>query len=336
MTINSTSKFGVAFRRFANWLARPKLPNYLSVNFRNLDVEQSEIVRKSLAMNYFAHEPEGYLSTEIGQQDLRDHLFVRLDVNRRYRVPWLDNAKSLRNSRILEIGCGTGCSTVALAEQGAQVTAVDVDDKALAVSKERCRLYGLDVVFGQVNATEIKKLFSKERFDFIIFWACLEHMTHEERRIAIKDTWDMLPSGSLLCVTDTPNRLWFYDSHTSQLPFFLWLPDELAFEYSRFSPRQRYADSFNNDDFRTTKVGVEFQRWGRGVSFHEFDLAINSSVKRNVVSSLPIFYRRRALVPFLRWRFSSNYKYESFLRSTYREIHPGFFQPYLDILIQKC
>ena len=44
----------------------------------------------------------------------------RLVCDRMEVVPWLDATRSLRGVDILEIGCGTGVSTLALCEQGAR------------------------------------------------------------------------------------------------------------------------------------------------------------------------------------------------------------------------
>lgn len=41
-------------------------------------------------------------------------------------------------SRVLEVGCGTGTNAVWLAEQGLEVTAMDISEKALALAKQRC------------------------------------------------------------------------------------------------------------------------------------------------------------------------------------------------------
>ena len=49
----------------------------------------------------------------------------RLSRDRVAVIPWLDRTRPLRGSRILEVGCGRGASTVALAEQGAELIALD-------------------------------------------------------------------------------------------------------------------------------------------------------------------------------------------------------------------
>jgi S-adenosylmethionine-dependent methyltransferase len=294
------------------------------------------LIESSLKENYFTQRDAwfgaAYLSSDEGKNDLQNHLYRRLDASRNTIIPWLSSAKPLSGSRILEIGCGTGSSTVALAEQGADVTAVDVLGSSLVVAKDRCEVYDLGVKLHCANATEVHKMFVGQHFDFVIFFACLDHMTHNERMTAMKNTWDMLSPGSLWCVIETPNRLWYYDCHTSHLPFYLWLPDDLAFLYSQFSPRKGFRDLYRElDDGRK----LDFLRRGRGVSFHEFDLTMKRAEELDVVSSLAIFLRRQNLLRKVLWMLTGNRRFESFLMQCGPKIHAGFYQNSLDLIIRK-
>ena len=106
--------------------------------------------------------------------------------------------------------------------------------------------------------------FHATKFDVIIFFASLEHMTISERLLSLKGTWDMLTDEGLLVIVETPNRLWYVDSHTSFLPFFHWLPNELAFAYSKFSSRDGFRDLYN--EYNETS-NEHFLRRGRGGKF---------------------------------------------------------------------
>lgn len=308
------------------------IPRHIQENFKAIDQLGLDSIEASLRRYYFDRSPETYLSTDRGKNDLADHLLGRLDADRNRVIPWLDETRPLRNASILEIGCGTGCSTVALAEQGANVTAVDLDESSLAVARDRCRVYGLDVSFVQTNAAEIDGLFSGRHFDWIIFYAALEHMTIKERLSAMSATWKMLSSGSLWCVIETPNRLWYYDAHTSLLPFHMWLPDELAFAYSRFSPRDNYRELYRE---YTDEAKLHFLRRGRGVSFHEFDLAMKPAGELRIKSSLKMGNRKNAQSRLLSWGSSNEDRYASWLQRLAPELHEGFFQDMLYLIIEK-
>jgi len=314
--------------RIARRLFYP-LPHHLKKN--QIEVKEIGIntIRDSLKTNYYTGQrsPSGY-SKEMFERDINEHLYRRLENDRIRVVPWMDNAQSLKESRILEIGCGTGSSTVALAEQGAQVIAIDLDEGALCVANDRCKVHGLQVQFKALNATEICKVFSNFQFDFIIFFACIEHMTIPERLKTLRNAWDLLAVGGMLVIVETPNRLWYFDAHTSLLPFFHWLPDELAFKYSRFSPRENFCQLYRECNETSQE---SFFRWGRGVSFHEIDVAIKPVSELRVVSSLSTFLG----LPYKMRLSKLERRYKSILRSIYPNIHEGFFDRSLDLIIKK-
>jgi 2-polyprenyl-3-methyl-5-hydroxy-6-metoxy-1,4-benzoquinol methylase len=199
----------------------------LKKNHRYLSEEQKEQVREAIRqhyfsqpINYFAATPEEYLNSPDGEHDMFNHVDWRTATDRAFVIPWLASVFPLRGCRILEIGCGTGASTVTLAEQGCEVTAVDVNMGNLSAGRERCRIYDLKARFYCHNATELREVFSACSFDVILFFATLEHLTYAERLASMKSTWDMLAPGGFWGVIDTPNRLWWLDNHTAFLPFF--------------------------------------------------------------------------------------------------------------------
>ena len=335
MNINKVLPEGSRRRQLVKSLFfESRIADHLAHNFTTINPSELERIQASLVQNYFSRETESYLQTEAGKQDLKDHLITRLELSRKFTVPWLDQIRPLHGANILEIGCGTGASTVALAEQGATVRAIDIDQEALYDAKIRCETYGMKVEFHHMNAMEAARFFRAENFDFIIFWACLEHMTLDERLASMRDTWAMLPAGALWCVTDTPNRLHFFDSHTSEMPFFDWLPDQLAMQYARFSPREKFRDWAIKQQ-GDKKDQLDFSRWGRGLSFHEFELAMEPLENLNIVSCMSIFHRRRRWLAYLKSVASRSYRYESFLNRMFPTIHRGFLQPYLNLVIRK-
>ena len=76
-------------------------------------------------------------------------------------------------------------------------------------------------------------------------------------------------------------------------------------------------------------------RWGRGVSFHEFDLVMGDARRLNVVSNKSDFLRRSNPALFAHGLVSKARRYERFLESIAPGINPGFFKQYLDIIIRK-
>lgn len=330
-------KIIASIKKIISPLIAPKVPQNIAARFRHIDENSMGKIETSLKTHYFIdqdawYSDTDYLSSQEGQEDLQDHLYGRLNNFRSTVIPWLNSVKPLANARILEIGCGTGVSTVALAEQGAVVTAVDIVEESLKVAKERCQIYDLNVEFLCANATELHQQLTGQSFDFIIFFACLEHLTNQERITAMKTTWEMLSPGSLWCVIETPNRLWYFDHHTSQLPFYSWLPDDIAFLYSRASPRKTFCSLYRELDDHSM---LDFLRRGRGVSFHEFELTMKPVEELKVVSSFSSFVSSRNLLTKVLWWLRDKNSFESSLVKVGPKIHKGFYQQSLDLILRK-
>src|SRR3982074_1246810 len=125
----------------------------------------------------------------------------------------------------------------------------------------------------------------------------------------------------LACDYRNTNRLWFYDEHTSRLPLFHWLPNELAFYYSKMSKRENFRELYH-DYFPETKQ--HFLRRGRGMSFHEIDLAIAPVSTLNVISSLEEFGK------YPRGTSALGSEFKAIMQRIVPDIHTGFFDEHLD------
>ena len=102
-------------KRIAERLLFP-VPSRISKNFIQIDETGLRSIEKSIRENYHTGwRSENNYSKEKYKADLKAHLYGRLESDRKVIIPWLDNATTLKNKHILEIGCGTGSSTIALA-----------------------------------------------------------------------------------------------------------------------------------------------------------------------------------------------------------------------------
>ena len=297
-------------------------------NYRVISPDDKIELRDLLATQYF-RDPPNYLDTSAGQQDLSNHMSGRLDEDRKTVVPWLNSLFTLNGSKIIEIGCGTGSSSIALAEQGARLVGYDIDQPSLEVAAKRCQFYGLEVEFKCESATRVAQE-DIEGADAAIFFASIEHMTTDERIASLSRVWSHLRKGSYLVIVETPNRLWWYDYHTSHLPFFMWLPDDLAVLYSRKSPREPFNEQLASPAMADNMLRLV--RLGRGISYHEFELALGDLSGLEVSSFNR--YKNRSRIRYLRW-LTSRGLFEMWLRLKGPKISSAFYEFQIALAIRK-
>ena len=98
-----------------------------------------------------------------------EHQITRLLEDRLQIIPWLNSIRPLFGQSILEMWFGTGSSTVALAEQGANLVGIDLDQCSLSVARARLEAHGLKAALFNIISCDLSKTFGDTKFDHIIF-----------------------------------------------------------------------------------------------------------------------------------------------------------------------
>jgi ubiquinone/menaquinone biosynthesis C-methylase UbiE len=83
---------------------------------------------------------------------------------------------SVEGKRILEVGCGPGVLTVALAISGASVTAVDVSGSGLRVTRERAEHYGVSDCVETIQSPAEQLVFPDGSFDLFLAKSVVHHL----------------------------------------------------------------------------------------------------------------------------------------------------------------
>ncbi len=92
-----------------------------------------------------------------------------------------------------------------------------------------------------------------------------------------------------IVVCETPNRLIPLDHHTTRVPFMTMLGDELGWRYRDRSDREDFLDAMASAAARGEEEAREaWVRWGRGVSFHEFELVFEDLREHVIASSYDV------------------------------------------------
>ncbi len=286
---------------------------------------------------------EDYLASETGRRQISEQLFVRLSQASANFVPWLAEHRDLDGVSVLEIGCGAGSSTAALARAGARVTGIDISDGYLRLNRTRIDALGLSADLHLVPMDWLSSQAEAERhlaalqggrtFEMVVCYALLEHLLPAERLALLGALrfWLQAVPDACLVIYETPNRLAPYDWHSTHTSFPDILPDELAQAYlaKRLAPDHPWRAKL---DLMLTGPGREdWFRGGRGASFHEFDVAFgleNLAVVQDGYSLRCDYIRH----------FRPDAAYEAALAATLARLDPpvprGFCRPTLDVVLQ--
>lgn len=119
------------------------------------------------------------------------------------RMAFIEKHTDLANRRVLDVGCGGGILTEALAKAGAHVTGIDLAKTPLEVAKQHAKQEGLDIDYRYESVSNLQKKHTG-KFDVI---ACLEMLEHvPDPSMIIKDCVQLLkPDGHIFFSTINRN-----------------------------------------------------------------------------------------------------------------------------------
>jgi 2-polyprenyl-6-hydroxyphenyl methylase/3-demethylubiquinone-9 3-methyltransferase len=99
------------------------------------------------------------------------------------RLGWIDGLADLAGKRVLDVGCGGGILSEAMARCGAEVTGIDLSEKPLKVAQLHLLESGLDVRYELISAEELQKT-SSNSFDVVTCMELLEHVPDPSSTVA--------------------------------------------------------------------------------------------------------------------------------------------------------
>ena len=99
------------------------------------------------------------------------------------RLAWIDGLAKLAGKRVIDVGCGGGILSEAMARLGASVTGIDLSEKPLKVAQLHLLESGLAVHY-ELNSAEEKAKSHAGEFDVVTCMELLEHVPDPASTIA--------------------------------------------------------------------------------------------------------------------------------------------------------
>jgi cyclopropane fatty-acyl-phospholipid synthase-like methyltransferase len=106
----------------------------------------------------------------------------------------------------LDVGCGTGNTSIYLAQHGWQVTGVDFTPKALDKARAKARAAGAAVDFIHADVTHLSQAGISGPFELIVDNGCLHGMSDHDRDLYVQEITAAANPGARLSVAGFTRR----------------------------------------------------------------------------------------------------------------------------------
>jgi hypothetical protein len=174
----------------------------------------------------------------------------------------------------VEVGSGRGLKSLAWSGIFGRSIAIDVDEQLIEDGRGLRRRLGAPpaefIVANAVDALATGGAVDPGDVGLLVLYAVLEHLTPVERAAVLRLARGCYDRGAAVLIAESPNRLYPFDHHSSQMHFVQMLPDELARRYLRLfndHPVRRFILEGDREDAQTM-----LYRSGRALGYHEFQL----------------------------------------------------------------
>ncbi len=148
------------------------------------------------------------------------------------RLPWelgrprevlvdLVESGRVRPSEALDLCCGAGTNPVYLAEEGFDVTALDISDRAVELAMEKAHQSRVHVNF--LIGDFVSLPFKDEEYDFVFDFGCFHHVETGNRAAFIEGVHRVLEPGGtylMVCFSDRNGRAWNHFSREQIVELF--------------------------------------------------------------------------------------------------------------------
>ena len=149
----------------------------------SVDVEGGRAPTKSAIKDYWeTHAPgQWYSRRRKGEREYYDEIEAHRYGHMYRYLPELFELDRHRGEKVLEVGCGIGTDALRWAKGGAEVTAIDLTEEAIAEATRRFALYGLRADLRVGDAESLP--FADGAFDLVYSFGVLHHTPDTQRAI---------------------------------------------------------------------------------------------------------------------------------------------------------
>ncbi len=188
------------------------------------------------------------------------------------RLQFIRERLPLKGARLLDLGCGGGILSEALAREGATVTAIDLSSEQIDIARLHALEAGLEIDYRRISSNDLIEQHG-EAFDAIACMEMLEHVPEPEAILA--DCRALLkPGGKLFLSTINRNARSFALAIVGAEHLLRLLPKG-THRYGLFLKPSELAKGLRDNGFALcTLEGLHYQPFSRRV-WRNTDVGVN-------------------------------------------------------------
>ncbi|WP_290700513.1 bifunctional 2-polyprenyl-6-hydroxyphenol methylase/3-demethylubiquinol 3-O-methyltransferase UbiG [Amphritea sp.] len=192
------------------------------------------------------------------------------------RVDFIDQLASLNGKKILDVGCGGGILSEAMAHRGAEVTGIDMGEAPLKVAKLHGLESGVSVSYRQITVEELA-MEQPGSYDIV---TCMEMMEHVPDPSSIVDACSQLvkPGGHVFFSTLNRNPK-SYMMAIVGAEYLLKLVPKGTHDFKKFIRPSELASWIRQSGLQSKKItGLTYNPLSKSYKLNDQDVDVNYMV----------------------------------------------------------
>ena len=188
------------------------------------------------------------------------------------RLQYIDDGRALKDSRVLDVGCGGGLLSEAMARRGARVTGIDASEGAIAAAIKHAGEAALEIDYQAITAEEFSKS-HVARYDIITCMELLEHVPDPHSLLSA--CVSMLKPGGDMFLATLNRNIRAYLGAVIAAEYILNLLPRGTHDYAKFLKPSELAASLRQLDFEVVDISGMHYVPGADRCFTNDDPSIN-------------------------------------------------------------
>lgn len=187
------------------------------------------------------------------------------------------DATRLKDLEVLDLGCGSGAFSSILAEGGAKVTAVDLTEAAVTITRKGAALLGHRIPVSRMDAERLA--IADKSFDYVFSWGVLHH-THDTARAFREVAGILKPGGAGLIMVYHKSSIVYYLYGL----YWLLVKGKILKGYNLQTVQDFYIDGYYHRHYTRTELADALTAAGLRV-----DRVFVTQMQKKIVPFLPVW-----------------------------------------------